>query len=122
MFAGLTSSHERLPKLLRMGRNLNTRFMLSTETEDWLVTIDKGKVQEVRRGPIVMPSYSFRIVAGERDWREFLQATPAPGRHDLFALVRRGVMQFQGNLHPLMSHLLYFKLLLASLRPMREVE
>ena len=27
------------------------------------------------------------------------------------------VLKFEGDLHPLMSHLLYFKLLLASLRP-----
>ena len=33
------------------------------------------------------------------------------------ALLKRGAMRFEGNLHPLMSNLLYFKLLLASLRP-----
>ena len=117
MFARLTSSHERRPALLRMGRHLSTVLMLSTETDDWLVTISNGKVDSVRQGPFVMPSYNVRIVAGESDWREFLQPVPQPGRHDLLALLRRGVMQFQGDLHPMMSHLLYFKLLLASLRP-----
>ena len=120
MFADLSSSHERLPQLLFMGRNLSTRFMLSTESEDWLVTVSGGRIEDVSKGPFVMPSYDFRIVAGETDWQAFLQPVPAPGCNDLMALIRRGVMQFQGNLHPLMSHLLFFKLLLASLRPAGE--
>lgn len=117
MFDSLVSTQRNAPSLQHMGRHLDTVCMLSTDKNDWLVTINKGVVAQVSKGPLVMPSYTFRIVAGESDWHEFLLPVPAPGRHDIIALLRRGVLQFEGNLHPLMSHLLYFKLLLASLRP-----
>ncbi len=120
MFDSLVTSQCNVPSLQRMGRHLDTVCMLSTEKNDWLITITKGQVTEVRQGPMVMPGYMFRIVANESDWQEFLEPLPAPGRHDIIALLRRGVMRFEGNLYPLMTHLLYFKLLLATLRPTEE--
>ena len=68
-------------------------------------------------GPFVMPSYIFKLTASKNEWLKFLQSTPQPGSHDIIAMLRRKVLKFEGDLHPLMSHLLYFKLLLASLRP-----
>ena len=120
MFDRLQSTQSMVPALMQMGRHLDTVCMLSTDQQDWLVSIDKGRVSTVTPGPFVMPSYTFRIVANESDWIEFLEPVPAPGRHDIIALLRRGVLRFEGNLHPLMSHLLYFKLLLASLRATEE--
>ena len=116
MFDQLPSTQHKAPSLPRLGRHLNTVCMLSTHKNDWLVNIIQGKVVEVRQGPLVMPSYTFRIIASEGDWLEFLEPVPRPGRHDIIALLRRGVLHFEGDLQPLMSHLLYFKLLLASLR------
>ena len=120
MFDKLVTTQHGVPSLQRMGRHLDTVCMLSTDKNDWLITINHGVVTKVSKGPLVMPSYTFRIIAGEKDWREFLLPVPAPGRHDIIALLRRGVLQFEGNLHPLMSHLMYFKLLLATLRPTGE--
>ena len=116
MFDDLTATQQKRPSLLRMGRHLNTVCMLSAGDDDWLLTIRCGRVEEVRRGPHVMPSYSFRLTAQTQDWQDFLQPVPKPGCHDLMALLRRGVLRFEGDLHPLMSHLLYFKLLLATVR------
>ena len=117
MFDDLVNSQHNTPALARMGRHLSTVFMISTEDTDWIVTIHEGEVIGVKRGPFVMPSFAFRLVSTEQDWGDFLEPVPLPGRHDLMALVRRRVLRFEGNLHPLMSHLLYFKLLLATLRP-----
>ena len=44
-------------------------------------------------------------------------AVPPPGYHDLMAMLKFGTLRIEGNLHPFMSHLLYFKDLLALLRP-----
>ena len=117
MFDRLLTTQSKVPALLQMGRHLDTVCMLSTEHCDWLLTIRHGQVTDIQQGPLVMPSYSFRITTGESDWLEFLQPVPAPGRHDIIAMLRRGVMRFEGDLHPLMSHLMYFKLLLTTLRP-----
>ena len=38
---------------------------------------------------------------------------PKPGFHDLLALTKRGEAVLEGELHPVMTHLQYFKDLLA---------
>tara|TARA_B100000524_G_C23565683_1_gene339973 strand:- start:528 stop:824 length:297 start_codon:yes stop_codon:yes gene_type:complete len=91
--------------------------MISTIDNEYLVNIERGIVTNVEEGPFVMPSYIFKLTASKDEWFKFLQHTPQPGSHDIIAMLRRKVLKFEGDLHPLMSHLLYFKLLLASLRP-----
>ena len=48
--------------------------------------------------------------------RERWQKPPAPGWHDLFALLRRGDVAFEGAQRVLMAHLQYVKLVLAAPR------
>ncbi|MAS42930.1 MAG: hypothetical protein CML46_00415 [Rhodobacteraceae bacterium] len=121
MFAGLAETGGPGTPLALRGRALDARMMLRAGSggagSETLVTIRAGAVILVEDGPLVMPSWDFAISAAEEDWALFLRAVPPPGSHDLMALLKRGAMRFEGNLHPLMSNLLYFKLLLASLRP-----
>ena len=63
----------------------------------------------MRGGPFVTPSAVFAISGEAAVWRRLLAANPQPGDHDLLAFVKRGELRLTGNLHPLMSHLLYFK-------------
>tara|TARA_B100001250_G_scaffold50093_1_gene39167 strand:+ start:492 stop:788 length:297 start_codon:yes stop_codon:yes gene_type:complete len=95
--------------------------MISTIENEYLVIIEKGIVTNVEEGPFVMPSYIFKLTTSKDEWFKFLQDTPQPGSHDIIAMLRRKVLKFEGDLHPLMSHLLYFKLLLASLRPTESI-
>lgn len=104
-------------ELARRGRSLSARLLLRAGSDETLITIDRGAVIDLQNGPLLMPSYDVAIEATAQEWRAFLKPIPAPGHHDVMALIRRGAMRFSGNLHPLMSNLLYFKLLLASLRP-----
>jgi hypothetical protein len=90
--------------------------MLRAGGEDWLATIRRGAVVDVARGPLVMPSWQTRIAAPTAEWQAFLEPVPRPGHHDIIALLRRGAIAFEGDLHPLMANLHYAKLLLASLR------
>ena len=117
MFMKLVEKDERRKSLSAMAGYLNTSFMISTIDTEYLVNIEKGMVTSVQEGTFIMPSYVFKLTASKDEWLKFLQPIPLPGSHDIIALLRRKVMQFDGDLHPLMSHLLYFKLLLASLRP-----
>ena len=117
MFKSLIDDNEKRSQLSIMAQYLNTSFMISTIENEYLVNIDKGVVKNVEEGPFVMPSYVFKLTAPKNEWLKFLQQTPQPGSHDIIAMLRRKVLKFEGDLHPLMSHLLYFKLLLASLRP-----
>ena len=117
MFKSLIDDNEKRNQLSMMAQYLNTCFMISTIENEYLVNIEKGVVKNVEEGPFVMPSYVFKLTAPKNEWLKFLQQTPQPGSHDIIAMLRRKVLKFEGDLHPLMSHLLYFKLLLASLRP-----
>ena len=117
VFLQLPVSQQRDPRLRPLARRLNTTMMLSSGEHDCMVEIQNGVVIEATAGPFVMPSYRFRIYADPEAWSGFLQPVPPPGYHDLLALVRRKTCRFEGDLHPLMAHLLFFKLLLATLRP-----
>jgi hypothetical protein len=117
MFKSLIDDNEKRSQLSIMAQYLNTCFIISTIENEYLVNIEKGVVKNVEEGPFVMPSYVFKLTAPKNEWIKFLQNTPQPGSHDIIAMLRRKVLKFEGDLHPLMSHLLYFKLLLASLRP-----
>ncbi len=117
MFKSLIDNNEKRSQLSIMAQYLNTSFMISTIENEYLVNIEKGVVKNVEEGPFVMPSYVFKLTAPKNEWIKFLQHIPEPGSHDIIAMLRRKVLKFEGDLHPLMSHLLYFKLLLASLRP-----
>ena len=117
MFKSLIQKNEKRSQLSIMAQYLNTSFMISTIENEYLVNIEKGVVKNVEEGPFVMPSYVFKLTAPKNEWIKFLQHIPEPGSHDIIAMLRRKVLKFEGDLYPLMSHLLYFKLLLASLRP-----
>lgn len=104
------------PALLRRGRCLNTTCQLDIGEETVLLRIIDGRIAETRRGPFVTPSASFAISGEAAAWRRLLAAEPAPGDHDLLAFVKRRELRLTGDLHPLMSHLLYFKGVLAYLR------
>jgi hypothetical protein len=105
------------PQIARWGRGLTTRFLLGIGTDHYLIDILDGQVHAVGHGPFVMPIWVFALRAPADEWQAFWQARPLPGHHDLFALIKRRVLQVEGNLQPFMSHLFFFKALLASLRP-----
>ena len=104
------------PAIVRWGREMNETFMLEVGETQYLVTVAAGRIEKVERGPFVMRSWRFAIRAGMEHWEKFWRDPPPPGWHDLFALLRRGDAAFEGDQRVLMSHLLYLKLALASVR------
>jgi hypothetical protein len=104
------------PGIVRWGREMNETFMLEVGDTQHLVTVRAGRIEKVEKGPFVMPAWRFAIRAKRESWEEFLRSPPAPGWHDLFALLRRGDVKFEGDQRVLMAYLLYVKLALAALR------
>jgi hypothetical protein len=102
--------------LARRGRGLTARMLLRADHDDTIVTVTDGAVTDVAHGPFVMPSWDFGIAAPTATWSAFLAPKPPSKMHDLIGLVRHGGMRFEGNLQPLMAHLLYLKLLFAAAR------
>ena len=114
--AALPERVDRDPALWRRGRYLTTVCQLDIGDDTVLLRIIEGRIAELRRGPFVTPSASFAISGDAGVWRRLLAANPPPGDHDLLAFVKRRELRLSGDLHPLMSHLLYFKGVLEHLR------
>ena len=113
---------EKLPEIVnrdsaivRWGRGMNETFMVEVGEQQYLFTVKEGLLS-VEKGPFVMRSWTFAIRASREAWEKFWQKTPAPGWHDLFALLRRGDVKFEGDQRVLMAYLLYVKLVLAAPR------
>jgi len=102
--------------LVKRGRLLNTTFAIGIGDDDWLVRVENGRIEAVEKGPHVMRSWRFAIRADAETWRTFWQPVPPPGYHDIFALLRKGLIVLDGDLQPMMAHLLYIKLVLAKPR------
>ena len=92
---------------------MNDAFLVEVGNEQFLFTVTDGKVKS-EKGPFVQRSWRFAIRASKECWEKFWQSPPQPGWHDLFALLRRGDVQFEGDQRVLMAYMLYVKLLLAS--------
>jgi hypothetical protein len=108
--------------LVRRGRHLSGAFLVEARPKSWLVHVLRGRIERVEEGPFVMPSWRFALRADEASWQRFWQPRPAPGDHDLLALVRRGLMKFEGDLQPLMANLLYLKGVLEAPRALATVK
>jgi hypothetical protein len=102
--------------LVRRGRSVNTTFLLAIDDTDHLVTVAEGRITGVRRGPFITPNYSFALKASRESWERLWSREPIPGFTDIFALVKKKLLRIEGDLHPLMTHLLYFKGVLAAAR------
>ncbi len=113
-FAARVNGNERL---VRRGRYVDTAFLIEVGDDAWLVNIAGGRVESVTPVARVMPSWTFALRAPREAWEQFWQAVPPPGYHDLMAMVKYRTLRIEGDLHPFMSNLLYFKDVMASLRP-----
>jgi hypothetical protein len=107
---------ERLPALVngdaalvRRGRTLSGVVLVEIGATPFHLSIEHGRIARLERGPAIMRSWSFAVRGGEDAWRKFWQRFPPPHFHDLFALAKAGAFRIEGDLYPLMAHLLYVK-------------
>ncbi len=112
--AQAVNSNERL---VWRGRYVETTFLVDAGDVSWLIEINAGRIASVTRGPFVMSAWTFALRAPREAWEKFWLAEPPPGFHDLMALVKYRTLRIEGNLHPFMANLLYFKDVMAALRP-----
>ena len=113
--AGLVNADARL---VHRGRFVDTSFMIAIDDAYSLLRVQEGRIAKVTPGPFITPYYSFCLHASREVWDKFWQPLPPIGYTDIFALVKQKLMQVEGNLHPFMANLLYFKDVIAA--PRRE--
>ena len=100
--------------LLRRGRFLNTALQLLVGEQSFVVRIADGRIAEA--GPSRFATGDVAMIAEPAVWRRLLASPPAVGDHDFLAFYKRKELRLAGDLHPLMSRLLYFKEVLGNLR------
>jgi len=102
--------------LVHRGRFLDVAFLLEVGTVQYLIRIRQGRVEAVETGPLVMPRWTFALRAPAEAWATFWKAVPPPGYNDLIAMAKMRTLKIEGDQHPFMANLRYFKDLLALLR------
>lgn len=102
--------------LARRGRHVRASVLIDTGDTQHLLGIHAGRIERLEHGPFVMPTWDFALRAPLSEWLAFWQPLPAPGHHDLFAMIRRRALRVEGNLQPFMANLLWFKDVLAAPR------
>jgi hypothetical protein len=107
-------------KLIRRGRFVDTTFMIAVDDDYTLIGVQEGRISSVTLGPFITPDYSFCLRAPRDVWEKFWQPLPPLGFTDVFALVKQKLLKVEGDLHPFMSNLLYFKDVIAA--PRREAK
>ena len=99
--------------LVRRGRFIDLDFLLGIATETHYLTISAGRLSSIVPGPVLMQSWEFAIHIDGEAWKEFRRPVPKRNYHDIFAMCKQGTARIEGNIHPLMANLRYFKELLA---------
>ena len=103
-------------RLVHRGRFVDTTFMIVIDDACTLLRVQEGRLTKVTPGPFITPDYSFCLRAPRNVWEKFWQPLPPRGYTDIFALVKQKLMQVEGDLHPFMANLLYFKDVIAAPR------
>src|SRR4051812_42120566 len=106
--------------LVRRGKHVNTTFLIAIDNTDRLIRIAEGRIVSITPGPFITPNYSFALRASRDSCEKLWSPTPIPGYTDIFALVKKKLLRIEGDLHPFMSNLLYFKGVLAAAGAVRK--
>ena len=102
--------------LVHRGRFLDANFLLEIGDVPFIVSIERGRIVNVERGPFTMRPWDFAVRGTQLGWSRFWQRMPPPQFHDVFALMKRKELRIEGNLHTFMTHLPYLKEVLAAPR------
>jgi len=99
--------------LIARGRSLDVDCQLGPSTQPFHLAIRAGRIVDMIPAPVLMRSWRFSYRATPAAFAAYWQKMPPAGWHDLLALTKRGQATLEGDLHPFMTHLQYFKDLLA---------
>ncbi len=102
--------------LARFGTDFDCALLIGDGDTDWLVRIERGRIESVTKGPFIMPKTDLRLRAANDAWTKFLAPVPPPGYHDLLALRRYRRLQIEGDIRLMSAYLFYLKRLFALMR------
>jgi hypothetical protein len=113
LFSQLPALLESDTALIQRGRFLDVDCLLGSTEQAFHVAIRAGRIIDMVPAPVLMRSWTFGYRATPDAWTAFWQPMPKAGWHDLLSLTKRGEAKLEGDIKPFMTHLQYFKDLLA---------
>ena len=102
--------------LVHRGRWVNLTFTFGIGAEDYLVTIQRGRITDVQPRTLATRSGVFAIRAAPETWLSHWRPVPPRDYHDIWSMLPKGLASLEGDLLPLMQNLQYFKDVIASAR------
>lgn len=99
--------------LVERGGMLDVDCLLGPAVQPFHVSIRAGRIVDMTPAPVLMRAWRFAYRASPAAFAAYWQPMPAAGWHDLLSLTKRGEATLEGDIHPFMTHLQYFKDLLA---------
>jgi hypothetical protein len=102
--------------LVRRGALCNAALEVGVGETLFYLRIAAGRIAALERQPSPARQVQFLLHASSEAWHKFWMPVPEPGWHDLSALTKRGAAKLDGDITPYMTHLQFFKDMLASPR------
>ena len=106
----------------KRGQHITMDILVGVGGDDFIISIEKGRVTNVQPRKVRLESGIFAIRAAAGVWAEHWLPMPKRGYHDLFSMISAGLARVDGDLRPLMRNLLYFKALLEAPRAVAELD
>ncbi len=111
-FLRLPALLERDAHLVQRGRFVDVECLLGSTEQSFHVAIRAGRIVDMAAAPVLMRPWRFAYRATPQAWMAFWEAVPKAGWHDLMSLTKRGEATLEGDIHPFMANLQFFKDLL----------
>lgn len=102
-----------LPHLHRLGALFSETVLLKVDGDEFYLVFEKGRLARIVEGPSKKTPYRFAFVTDGEALRTFWTPCPAPGFHDMFAMVKIGRAEILGDILLLVKNLRFFKEFLA---------
>lgn len=112
---------ERTPHLHRLGALFSETILIKVDGQEFYLVFNNGRISRVVEGPSKKTPYRFGFITDSEALAEFWTATPKPGFHDIFAMVKIGRAEIVGDMLLLVKNLRFFKEVLALPRAAKEV-
>lgn len=119
-FRQIHTDLEDRPHLLRLGALFSETILVKVDGQEHYLVFEKGHIARVVEGPSKKTPYRFGFITDGAALEEFWTATPEPGFHDIFAMVKIGRAEIVGDMLLLVKNLRFFKEVLALPRTARE--
>lgn len=101
------------PHLHRLGALFSETVLLKVDGQEFYLAFEKGRLDRIVEGPSKKTPYRFGFITDAAALEAFWAPIPAPGFHDIFAMVKIGRAEIVGDMLLLVMNLRFFKEVLA---------